>query len=108
MEAKRSLQRRKRKTSMTKEELAGAFGFGTSKFQCTADQLTENEVEKRRKVKMKKFSDMIQKSGDQMEPKARESPEKKVKRECSRSQSVMMNRCLLLGGRMFPSDQMEN
>ena len=60
MEAKRSLQRRKRKTSMTKEELAGAFGFGTSKFQCTADQLTENEVEKRRKVKMKKFSDMIQ------------------------------------------------
>ena len=41
---------------MTKEELAGAFGFGTSKFQCTADQLTENEVEKRRKVKMKKFS----------------------------------------------------
>lgn len=65
---------------MTKEELAGAFGFGTSKFQCTADQLTENEVEKRRKVKMKKFSDMIQKSGDQMEPKARESPEKKVKK----------------------------
>lgn len=80
METKRSLQRRKRKTSMTKEELASAFGLGTSKFQCTADQLTENEVEKRRKVKMKKFSDMIQKSGDQMEPKARESPEKKVKK----------------------------
>lgn len=77
METKRSLQRRKRKTSMTKEELASAFGFGTSKFQCTADQLTENEVEKRRKVKMKKFSDMIQKSGNQAKPKARESPVKK-------------------------------
>lgn len=74
---KRSLQRRKRKTSMTKEELASAFGLGTSKFQCTADQLTENEVEKRRKVKMKKFSDMIQKSGNQEKPKARESPLKK-------------------------------
>lgn len=46
METKRSLQRRKRKTSMTKEELASAFGLGTSKFQCTADQLTENEVER--------------------------------------------------------------
>ena len=77
METKRSIQRRKRKTSMTKEELAGAFGFGTSKFQCTVDQLTENEVEKRRKVKMKKFSDMIQKSGGQAKPKARESPVKK-------------------------------
>jgi ParB family chromosome partitioning protein len=77
METKRSLQRRKRKTSMTKEELASAFGLGTSKFQCTADQLTENEVEKRRKVKMKKFSDMIQKSGNQEKPKARESPVKK-------------------------------
>lgn len=41
---------------------------------------TENEVDKRRKVKMKKFSDMIQKSGDQTESKARESPEKKVKK----------------------------
>lgn len=105
METKRSLQRRKRKTSMTKEELASAFGLGTSKFQCTADQLTENEVEKRRKVKMKKFSDMIQKPGNQEKPKARESP---VKRECLRSQSVMMSRCLPSGGRMYPFDQMEN
>ncbi len=50
METKRSLQRRKRKTSMTKEELASAFGLGTSKFQCTADQLSENDLKRLAKI----------------------------------------------------------
>lgn len=80
MERKRNLRTRRRKDAMTKEELSRAFGFGTDKFRCTADQLTENKIEKRRKTKMKKFSDMIQK-GSQAEPKARESPEKKVEKK---------------------------
>lgn len=80
MEKERDLQRRKRKASMTKKELADIFGFGQNKFQCTVECLTEKEVDKRRKVKMKKFSDMIQKSEEQMKPKARESPEKKVEK----------------------------
>ena len=39
--------------------------------------LEEEFCKKKRKSKMKKFSDMIQKSGNQEKPKARESPVKK-------------------------------
>ena len=47
METERILRRRKRKTPMSKAELAIAFGFSSNKFVCDAGQLEEKEIEKR-------------------------------------------------------------
>lgn len=73
METERILRRRKRKTPMSKAELAIAFGFSSNKFVCDAGQLEEKEIEKRSSKKMKKFSDIVS------VPKARESPVQKKK-----------------------------
>lgn len=73
METERILQRKKRKTPMSKAELARAFGFSSNKFVCDAGQLEEKEIEKRSSKKMKKFSDIVS------VPKARESPVQKKK-----------------------------
>lgn len=73
METERIIQRRKRKTPMSKAELARAFGFNSNKFVCGIGQLEEKEIEKRSNKKMKKFSDIVR------VPKARESPAQKKK-----------------------------
>jgi hypothetical protein len=47
---------------MTREQMSAAFGFGNDKFKCESGQLVEKT--EKRKTKMKKFSDLIEKSAE--------------------------------------------
>lgn len=78
METERNLQRGECEATMTKEQLTDAFGF-SKKFQCRADQLVEKGEQKGNKVKMRKFSEMVQKSGEKIQIKPRESPRTIIK-----------------------------
>lgn len=60
MEEEGALQRGFSKTAMTREQMAEAFGLSKDKFKCESGQLVEKT--EKRKVKMKKFSDLIEKS----------------------------------------------
>lgn len=68
MEEKGNIQRGKRKADMSKAELARIYGFGKNKFQWNPGELQETGVQK---AKMRRFSDIIQKSGSEEKIKKR-------------------------------------
>ncbi len=70
MEKKGSLQQGIRETVMTREQMASAFGLSKEKFKCEEGQLIE--IKKR---KMKKFTELIRKAGDNLLEHPRESPQ---------------------------------